>query len=70
MELFRQEYNLKQPPNYGEQLFHKLKYNKENERGYYAPSEAVRRFLELNPSPVGPLDATEILNQVGSTFVL
>lgn len=49
-------------------MFHKLNYNKENKRDYYAPSANVRHFLELNPSPIGPLDATEILNQV--TFVL
>lgn len=65
MELFNFERTLHSPPNYGEKIFHKIERNKLAETGYnLAVSENVRVFLEQNPSPTGPLNATAILDQL------
>lgn len=71
MELFNDERKLKEPPNYGEQVF--KKFNQLGEAGltrptfsFGAPSDNVRYFLEQYPDVKGPLDATEVLNHLSS----
>ncbi len=65
MELFNFERTIHSPPNYGEKIFYKIESNKLTETRYSsAANEAVRSFLEQNPSPTGPLNATAILDQL------
>lgn len=66
MELFREEYKLKQPPNYGLQLYNRLKEReKEVEEGSsrpLAPPPAVASALIANPVITGPLNCETILS--------
>lgn len=70
MELFNEERRRVEPPNFGEQIFEKL--NRLPAETLTKPTfnvglprNNVRYFLEQNPNMKGPLDATEILNQLG-----
>jgi hypothetical protein len=58
MELARQEFKLKQPPNYGEKLYVSLEKRKNDPPQERPPKPRVLDHMQLQPTVTGPLDAS------------
>ena len=66
MELHREEYNLRKPPNWGEILYQNLKTRAKEtaEKGVKPPRPNILKLIASQPVVVGPLDGTAALDKL------